>query len=161
MSLLNLFSFLLSYFIAPLPPQKQKVPLINKGPPASDDQTQIAVGFSQAALCNNSNGKINKWYIIVSKKPGVEGINRVLNYVLKMLVDGMSICLINMHTHEHKLLLFFFIYMCIYFVDNLLVYYRVNISFLVFYQFSGEQGKTTSKRLRTPTKNGRMYMKKM
>lgn len=110
MSLLNLFSFLLSYFIAPLPPQKQKIPLINKGPPASDDQTQIAVGFSQAALCNNSNGKINKWYIIVSKKPGVEGINRVFNYMLKMLIDGISICLINMHTHEHKLILFFFIY---------------------------------------------------
>lgn len=60
-------------FIAPIPPPKQKVPLINKGPPASDDQTQIAVAFSQAALCKNSNGKINKWYIIVSKMPEGQG----------------------------------------------------------------------------------------
>uniref|UniRef100_K1R9H5 protein-tyrosine-phosphatase n=1 Tax=Magallana gigas TaxID=29159 RepID=K1R9H5_MAGGI len=57
---------------APLPPSKQKAPLIKKGPPASDDQTQIAVAFSRAALCNNSNGEIVKWYIIVSKTPGVK-----------------------------------------------------------------------------------------
>lgn len=68
-----LFHFFLFHFIAPLPPQKEKSPLINKGPPASDDQTQIAVAFSQAALCNNSNGKIVQWYIIVSKTPGVKG----------------------------------------------------------------------------------------
>lgn len=65
-------------FVAPLPPPSQEFPLINKGPPASDDQTQIAVAFRRIALCDDSNGKIVKWYIIVSKTPERQGINRVL-----------------------------------------------------------------------------------
>lgn len=93
MGLFNFISFLLFRFLAPLPPSKQNVPLINKGPPASDDQTQITVAFNRFALCDDSNGKIVQWYIIVSKSPGVEGIYRVLNYMLKMLLT--SIYLIN------------------------------------------------------------------
>ncbi|XP_078323540.1 tyrosine-protein phosphatase 10D-like isoform X2 [Crassostrea virginica] len=52
---------------APLPPPKQNVTLITKSSPPSDDQTQINVAFSHLAICDDSNGRITKWYIIVSK----------------------------------------------------------------------------------------------
>nr|XP_022294956.1 uncharacterized protein LOC111105075 [Crassostrea virginica] len=55
---------------APLPPPKQKTTLILNSSPASDDQTQINVAFSHLAMCDDTNGRITKWYIIVSKGSG-------------------------------------------------------------------------------------------
>nr|XP_022293294.1 phosphatidylinositol phosphatase PTPRQ-like isoform X3 [Crassostrea virginica] len=55
---------------APLPPPKQNTTLIMNSSPASDDQTQINVAFSHLAMCDDSNGRITKWYIIVSKGSG-------------------------------------------------------------------------------------------
>lgn len=115
-------------FVAPLPPLKQKAPLINKGPPASDDQTQIAVAFSHAALCNDSNGKIIQWYIIVSKTPEGKGIYRVLSYMLKMLMTYQYTWSINIHLN----IIYFYLSLFIHFIDNLLVYYRDKISFVFF-----------------------------
>nr|XP_022292898.1 tyrosine-protein phosphatase 10D-like isoform X5 [Crassostrea virginica] len=55
---------------APFPPPKQNITIIMKSSPPSDDQTQINVAFSHLAICDDSNGRITKWYIIVSKGSG-------------------------------------------------------------------------------------------
>ncbi|XP_061176129.1 tyrosine-protein phosphatase 10D-like [Saccostrea echinata] len=62
---LNLVVF---FFKAPLPFPPQKNPLIQKGPSVSDDQKQISVAFSRLALCDERNGKIRQWFVIVSKE---------------------------------------------------------------------------------------------
>ena len=62
-------------FVAPLPPPKESFFLIMKSSPASDDQTQINVAFSHLAICDDSNGRITKWYIIVSKGSGKKGVS--------------------------------------------------------------------------------------
>ena len=46
-----------------------------KSSPPSDDQTQINVEFSHLAICDDSNGRIIKWYIIVSKGSGRKGMS--------------------------------------------------------------------------------------
>ena len=60
-------------FVAPLPLPKQNT-LIMKASTASDDQTWINVAFSHLAMCDDSNGKITKWYIIVSKGSRKKGV---------------------------------------------------------------------------------------